>query len=330
MQKYPVKVETSNLGRLSVPTLDFPALPSAYYYYLTAQGIRIPVLNNVGTEDERRISAQIWYSFKSNDVYPVSVSYAHSEFRKFSSLSASMRDSARQVPDDSEWFFDDGFQIIMGQTRHPSVEPLIYDIYRFPLNPASDPFEVSRLILEYLQTGDSTSIKSYLGRIGASHLVNLSLDYYPIYYLFFYLTRLASYPFNNDQIWLVEKRNLTTLGSHARYFIDSIFEIPLTEKSRQLVELLVEGKIQEAGDLVLSSDPAWTRWGDEYLREFTHQKVDWRQSLNEIVPRLMSWSDRDLDTLAEELKLQLPFKREFFNRYDYLETVGSIFKKKII
>lgn len=323
----------------TIPNMNpsFPAVPSAKYYYMSSKGNRIPMSNTVGSPEEQLLSCQIWYSMKSDDVFPLSTSYAVSRNDQInfninrgpsSDICLSMKNYLRQYPDLSDWFFDDHFQFIIGQRKRRSIAEFLSDFYRFPLNPESNAFNAARLLEQYVRDGDEAPLRRYLKNANAFHLAEHPFGYYPIYELFFLLTRFASYPMNEDQLRLSERRNSTAFNSPERIFIDAIFEYEIYDISKVLEtvdRIATEGPLA-AGQEYGANDPYWVNWADEYLRKKEPQAIEYiGEKLYMLAESLSTWTDFQIEDLATQYGITLPIRKEYPSRYEWvLQTAGAI------
>ena len=55
--------------------LSFPCVPSCRYY-ISDTGDKVPMINNVGSESEQKLSAAIWYNMPSDEIFPLLTPYA--------------------------------------------------------------------------------------------------------------------------------------------------------------------------------------------------------------------------------------------------------------
>lgn len=327
---------------LSIHTnLYFPCIPSSKYYYISRKGDKVPVLNNVGSVEEQIHSAQAWYSMSSDEIFPLLTVYAKGREdqinrppldRPASQISFSMKSYLKQYPDSSDWFFDDKFQLLIGQMKIQSIDTFVNDFYRFPLNPSADAFTVARLLEMYIRDGDETPLRKYLKDRGIFHLVNHPFGYYPIYHLFFLLTRFASYPFSEAQIQLANRRLSTEKDSPAQIFIDSIFQYEIYNIPQVLA--LIDS-IQSQGPLVSASlfgtqHDDWVRWGNEYLQNLGKPAEGIENIANLIyiiADKLYTWTDNDVEALCQRLNIPLPFRSEHPTRYSYITFIAGIIRR---
>lgn len=101
---------------------------------------------------------------------------------------------------------------------------------------------------------DINIINEYFQSRGIVHLIDHNIEYYPLYYLFFLLTRFASYPLSESQIIYAQIRKNGTLEQ--KQLIDSIFDVKITPKILQLVK----------NPILLGASPGWQRIGRDYLQ----------------------------------------------------------------
>lgn len=324
--------------RVNIPNISFDQLviPSAKYYYVNAKGHKIPTPNIYGREEEKFLSIQIWYHMNVNDIFPLFTVYARSRDdqigrnennRPGSQVTLSMKDQLKQFPDMEDWFYYDRFQLLLGQIKGQTIEEFIGDFYRFPLNPSADAFMVARLLEEYIRSGDETQLRRYLEERDVVHLLNHSFGYYPIYYLFFLLTRFASYPLNEEQIQLAKRRLQTQRNSPERIFIDAIFHYQIYNISQvlEIIDLIATQGPQSAGALFETNSPDWVQWANEYLTNMGKpaQGIENLANVNYVVAeKLYTWTDNQIQQLCNQLRLITPIRSEYPTRYAYVADIA--------
>ena len=302
-------------------TLPFPS--SKFYY-----GDRIPVPTQNDT-----ISLQIWYSMKSNDIFPLVTAYV--KFREdqigndpfnypASQIALSMKGGLRQYPDTNDWIYYDRFELILGQIKGLSNEEFISDMYRFPFNPKSDSFLVARLLEDYIKTGNEKNLRRYLASLGVTHLQDVFFSNYPLYFLFFLLTRFVSYPMSEEQIQLSNRRAQTERKSPERIFIDSIFHYPINNIA-EVLNIVDQIKISGpkiAGKRFQTDNPYWVHWGNEYLFKSNEEprEIPNLSDVNYVVAeQLYTWTDDQIKQLCKQLNMTRPFPSEFRTRASYTQ-----------
>jgi len=301
---------------------SFPALPSAKYYYVNLNGDKIPMSNNIGNPEEQLLYIKVWYSMKLNDMFPLETVYAKARKDQIgrkgldipdSDISFSIKSQIRQYEDSSDWIYEERFQIITGQMKRLSIDDILGDFYRFPLNPSADFFKVSYLLEMYVSDGDEEPIREYLKNCGAYHLENHSFGYYPIYYLFFLLTRFASYPMSENQLLLADRRNKTINGSPESIFIDAIFEYEIYD-IKQVMDIIdqiaTEGTVV-AGKQFETNNLDWIKWADEYLQNKGKSTMNIENIAGlvyEIADKLYTWTDIQIEELCNKLKIEMPLR----------------------
>jgi len=316
---------------------SFPAVPSAYYYYYNPHGIKIAAPNNVGTSEEQAISLKIWYHLRSDQIFPLKTSYAEASKeqlgldgidRPSSILANSLKAGIRQYPESSDWILDDRFQMILGQMKRRSIDEFLGDFYRFPLNISADAFEAARLLEQYMRNGEEEPIRRYFAERGVNHLKDHSFGYYPIYYLFFLMTRYASYPMTENQLKLAEIRAQTEFDSPERIFIDAIFDFPIYQPE-MLFAIIQQIQTQgpaAAGAQFQTSHADWVRWADEYLLNADKEPkaIPNLAAGTWVISDLLStWTDNQIEEFARQLDLELPFRSEFPDRYSYIMSIAG-------
>jgi len=320
---------------------SFPAIPSAKYYYVSRHGHQIPMINSVGSDQEKEESQRIWYAMNSDEVFPLITSYAisrrdqigvKSSDRPASQISLSMKKYLKQYPDSVDWFFEDRFQFILGQMKRRSISDFLSDFYRFPLNPEADAFKAARLIEQYVRDGDETPLRIYLKDGYVWHLADHPFGYYPIYELFFLLTRFASPPLSKTQLRLAERRNQTKFNSPERIFIDAIFhyEIYNINEILQIIEQIALEGPEMAGKRFETNNAKWINWADEYLQNFGKQPRDVEyigERIFKLTDDLSTWTDLQIEEFAEKLKLELPMRHEYPTRYAWIGRFAATIRR---
>jgi len=333
-----------------IPTLDssFLYFPSAFYYYTNRFGKTLPSNNTSGTEEEKRLSLQMLYSMKSDNIFPLKTPYVNVRQDQtdkivkglddtpyqdnLSAISLSMKSQLRQIPENRDWFFYDRFQLLIGQMKRTTINTFLLDFYRFPLHPFANAFEVARILGEYILDGDETFIRKYLKSRNIIHLENHSLNYYPLYELFFLLTRFYSYPISDHQIKLSLIRDNTKFNSPERIFIDSVYpyEIYNIDFIVNIINNIKTKGSTVAGLELGTSFEDWVKWGDEYIFSLEIEPKTISHLLNEVqttADEMYSWKDLQIIKLAETLKFELPERTDFPSRYSWVQTIASVIRK---
>ena len=324
--------------QVQVPAVfpDFPAVPSAYYFYLNSNGNKIAALNNVGTQEEKQESLRIWYSLKSKTLFPLKTTYAQARSDQLvpdppvSEIALSMKSGLRQIPSMIDWFIVDQYTLVLSQKKNPDMAQFHELFYQFPLNPSADGPQAGGAIEQYLDSGDEAFIYKYLEDHDVVHLLNHPLGYYPVTELFFLMTRYASYPFNDYQLQLCQRRVSTKFDSPDRLFIDSVFYEKGLEIGRVLEtlnQIQSEGP-SKAGVKYGTDHPNWVRWADEYMNQRPAVPIEnLAGPLSEVVEKLYTWTDFQIDALLDRLKVTPPFEREFPARYPYIASLTGTIKR---
>lgn len=312
---------------------DNPYIPSAYYYYTNPAGNIISLSNTVGTEEEKQLSTQIWYSMNTNQIFPLATPYATSRNDQLgvpfpempnSVISLSMKDRLRQYPHSSDWFFDDHFQLLIGQLKRTTIADLIFDFYRYPLNPEADAFTVARLLEDYYRYHDSTILQEYLANRGVTHLAGHSFDYYPPYQLFFLLTRFAAPPLTEAQLVLSQYRKNSLWDSPERIFIDAVFEYPIIDVAPviKIIDQIISQGPAAVGIQMGTPWSDWVRWADEYILDIPRNWTRPHLSID-----LYKLTDIELYNLSQSLKLELPLRDQYPTRFPWVETFCGVVKR---
>lgn len=329
--------------------VDELAIPSAFDYYLNFQGEPVPHLR----QPNDQLSAKVWYTLEQDFVFPLKTIYAEARpdqvnllpSRRMppSEIAWSLKTRQKQYPDENSQLESDFFEFLVNQTRTITVDQLLRDIYRFPVNPSVNIFEVAKLLEHYIRTGHEDDLRRYLEDLDIISLKDHSFGYYPIYELFFLLTRFASYPLSQAQIRLAHLRNQTVFDSPARRFIDAIFHLQITdlESVLTLVERIQNEGPESVGLELGTPFPDWVNWADEYLQligtddhtgafVLKHEPLDVGYvgaPVNQTSPSYYTWTDLELVQLMEEAQLDLPDRSQFLNRYDWVENIASLVKR---
>lgn len=319
----------------SIP--EFLALPSAFYSYTSSQGEQIPAPIRTGSPEEQQLSLQIWYSMLANEVFPLETVYARARpeqiattplDRPRSLISLSMKSRLRQFADSSDGFFNDRFQLILGQMKRASLDQFIGDMYLFPLAPSSDPFEAARLLEQYIRDGNPEPISRYFSDRGVTHLIDHPYSGYPVYQLFFLMTRYASRPMTQAQLLLADRRRTTAFDSPEQVFIDAVFDYEVYQVDRllRLVDRLAQEGPGPVGRTFQTNHPDWYRWADEYLQ---NEGAEAQTVTNLAAPvfmlseQLYTWTDDQIDELVNRLNFDPPIRDEYPNRISYIQSLSG-------
>ncbi len=328
----------------NLPSPDFPAIPSWKYYYLDNKGNPTSYLNTGSLEDQEK-SILAWYGCKSpkNQIWtpyarqslaapPERSGYARVPYARQSlsidgdifqdatgwDIAASMKLRLRQKPTLDSIILPDNLQPILFRSNK-TMEDYINDIYLFPMHPSANIILAADLTVHR----NVNNIRKYFSSRGINHLNNQSLDYYPEYYLFFLLTRFASYPFSEDQITLIQLRKE---NKEKRHLIDSVFEVRLTSEILRLITMPLEESTR-----LVQGQPGWTKFGNEYLR-FLHpgqtEGFDYQETdLNTILEMIPNWTDQQIIALCRSKNLSIPTLDQFSSRIDWITDVLSTLRR---
>jgi hypothetical protein len=320
----PFQQTTTPKSALNNNTLPFPSSKSYY-----GDRIPVPVQNDT-------MSLQIWYSMKSNDIFPLKTVYAQSRIDQegrdpfkypASQISFSMKGGLRQYPDTNDWIYYDRFELLLGQIKGLSNEEFLADIYLYPFHKNVDSFLVARLLEDYIKTGNEKNLRRYLATLGVTHLEGHNFNLYPLYFLFFLLTRFVSYPMTEEQIQLSNRRAQTERKSPERIFIDSIFHYPINNIAEVLsiVDLVKMIGPKKAGKIFQTDNPYWVHWGNEYLfrTDEPPRDIPNLSDVNYIVAeQLYTWTDNQIKLLCKQLNMKRPFSTEYNTRRSYIQDIG--------
>uniref|UniRef100_A0A6C0IWS9 Uncharacterized protein n=1 Tax=viral metagenome TaxID=1070528 RepID=A0A6C0IWS9_9ZZZZ len=319
---------------------NFPssfALPSAFYYYTSSLGEKIPAPVTTGSPQEQQLSLTIWYSMRANEIFPLETVYARAREdqiatsptdRPRSVISLSMKNRLRQFADSSDGFFEDRFQLLLGQMKRPSLEQFIGEMLLFPLAPSSDPFEAARLIEQYIRDGNDEPISRYFADRGVTHLIDHPYSYYPVYHLFFLMTRYASYPMNQEQLLLANRRRTAPFGSPEQIFIDAIFDYEIHDIDRllQLIDRIALEGPGPVGREFKTNHHDWYRWGDEYLQNADVVPIpvdNFAEPVYLLSQKLYTWTDDQIDELVRRMNFDPPIRDEYPTRISYIESLSG-------
>jgi len=306
----------------TLPSPDFPALPSWKYYYLSKNG-EPTSLPNQGSPQDLQMSILTWYAMKSpkNLIW---TPYAQQGSKDWEDCQ--IEDLVCDQPDDG-WDLPASMKLRLRQdltmvsiiapysilpllyASNKSITDYTYDIYLFPMHPDAN----FRLATELTIDRKQDLIDEYFRSRGIAHLVGHDIEYYPIYYLFFLLTRFASYPFNAGQIALIQIRK--TGSVEQRQLVDSIIDSEITPEVIQLV----------LNPVLPGALPGWTRLGKDYLH-FLHpvvpQGVDYTDPDKEKVIKILSdWTDQQIVELCREKSLEISDLSQFESRNAWIIDV---------
>lgn len=324
---------------------EFPLIPSAYYYYFSWKGHPVPLLNQ-GTPIQQEESLRIWIALKQNFVFPLKISYAQAREDQVnilpslklpdSEISSSMSSAKRQYPDSNSHFFNDRFQLIVSQVPDFTIDDFLSDFYRYPLNPSANAFEAARLLELYISTDSDNKerekeLRKYLADRDIISLKDHSFDYYPIYELFFLLTRFYSPPLTYDQIQLAQRRNLTQFNSSERQFIDSIFHLYIYDLDKTLEVIdLIQNNPERAMEMFNTPFSDWVQWANEYLNlmDTPAQDIDYIGETTIVTgEKYYTWTDLQLVEWLTQLELNIPYRSEFFNRKSWVNHIAGMIQK---
>lgn len=315
------------------------AVPSAYYYYLDINEIPVPTLNNVGTDEEKENSIKIWLLMQSSTMFPIDTAFT--SFRQDqigdplanSDFSLSVKGKLRQNPEADFDFFEEKLTWIVSQVPKVPASQLITDMYLFPPNQDSDIYEVANTLIYWTDNNfDNELLYKFLADLGIYSLENVDLNAYPLYELFFLLTRFYERPLSNYQQELLKQRVKSTL--EARDFIDKIFYYEIYDIN-QVIEIIdkINSEGAEAAGLALGTHfNDWTKWGDEYLK-IQRPKLEiqnYADALSVNFDKYLTWTDDELIQLLKDFNLEVPSRTDYFFRGLWVEFIASIIKRKVL
>lgn len=288
--------------------MDFLSIPSVDTGYRNSKGEIIPKL----IKDKKSI--ELLYFFNTENMTPIKTIYLKTIEEEVPAIELSIKGGIRQPYQDNFFFIEPKFEIVCNTTKRDYIS-LLKDICKFPMNASANPFLASDLVIE----SNGKKIRSYLNENGIFNITEF--EYYPDYYLFFLLTRFYSYPYSEVQIQLAKQRY--NANSFQKRFIDSIFE---REDAITYSNILFEEQGEEKLQNLFQTDYDFTNWANEYIdyknekRELNPNEYQTVLSLSEI---LYSWTDRDIDTYANEINFELPTRETHNNRYSWIETIAG-------
>lgn len=299
-----------------LPSLDFPAVPSARYFYYAND--KITACLNKGTLEEQEFSLRTWYAAKESENYILTPYARQGNIPVVNGyldrLSSSMKNQIRQVPVESEIISPYTLRPFL-QSAGKDLDDFIRDTYLFPYHPSAN-FVIAIDIAIHRDR-----IFEYLHERGITHLDGHNFEYYPRYYLFFILTRFASYPLNSGQVILAQLR---ANGSKSqKEIIDSVFELELTVDILNLVTL----KIMPPG-----AAPGWESKAKEYLRFFevrTNPDLNYNYISNtpsEVLKTFLNWTDQEIIDLCISKKLEIPKLNDYSTRKAWIMDIINLLR----
>ena len=284
----------------------------------------------------------IWYSRKqppqSNEI---EVCYSKTSLDVPADIELSIKSSIRQIPNpDHLWMHNDQLTVVWSIGKI-SDERFYNDIFLFPINPAADIYRAAELSEYYVKYGGQyTHVDEYLEKCGVSHLDSTNFSAYPIYHLFFLLTRFATYPFSHTQIEL-SKLRLNETNLSVKMFIDAIYETPNLNLSNinRLIEQ-IKASPDSSGESFDTPYFDWVRWADEYFSKPVNQQFDidtidtliQNNDLSGIIAYFYERSDRTIQNIFEKYGLYrnfLPNRTLHSTRSLLVEHVGNVFMKNL-
>jgi len=297
---------------VDLPNPAFPAVPSAYYFYLSSAGTPTSY-TGVGTQEEQVNSLKIWYAAK-NPANLILTPYAKQACLDTDhlGLAPSITNRLRQVPSHDELLIMEpiGYMLSLSSINYDRYTD---DIYLFPLHPDVNIITAADLALRR----DIGGIIFYLNQLGIR--IPGELEYYPMYYLFFLITRIASYPMTSGQIQLIQLR--ISSSPDRQELIDSIFELEITP---ELIQMVI--------DLPPLGQPGWTKFGPEYIRFLTPGTIlDFEyleSSLENAVDSLTSWSDSQILDLCSREGIDPPSLTRFSSRAGWISQIVNMFRHR--
>lgn len=242
-------------------------IPSSFHYVLNTENIRIPLSIQHDSPEERKISIKNYnllteYKFdKIKLPYVICDGLDSSTLKINNDLDLTFTSYKRQkilMP------YEDSLKILMGNCKKLLYDDLATDFEKFPPNPAAYIFEATILALD----SNPKDIKDYFLEIGANEqatdiAMNLCSQYNK-YYLYFYLTRLYTYPFGPKKQELAIAR--PSANENVKYLIDILMEYNecILEKLPKLSK--IENLITDEDVITVSiPKPNWMKWANEYI-----------------------------------------------------------------
>lgn len=289
-------------------------IPSAFHYSFNYENIRIPKSIDSDTDNERKISIENYKLLTNHTFTYIKLPYVicddccdccESKYNFLDSFT-SYRRQKLSMP------YEASFKVLMGNCKKLLYDDLVTDFEKFPPNPAADVFEAASLAI----VGNLVDIKQYFIEIDAVNhknesALNLCLQYNK-YYLFFYLTRLYTYPFER------KKQQLAEMRPHASENIKYLIDI-LMEYSEDILNTLPDLNMLLSSVENTHPNIIWTKWANEYLDiehygnpyilkdKGTILLLENKNKVSEVYDELITWSDKllyeifDKETLLDPL-----------------------------
>lgn len=288
-------------------------IPSRNSFYLTKNGTVIPETSKI-EEEQQDIDAL--KSLKSDNFdYSLNTCYAiNKSYREGDTIDLSLKENIRQRYRPDYFFFNDWLKALSYSPPAKSLHQIYTEFCRFPCNPNSNIFYAARLAIEFDKSGDRTDIDKYLESCELKDYQYFSLDIYPVYYLFFFLTRFYSYPFTDYQLRALQER------ISRREFVDSIFDIEYDPRIFDLTNEELKSMLETPYD-------DWTKWAVEYLLQPKNKaelKLDEYHTTSELQGILETWSDNDIVEFAKKITIRLPERKIARFRSMWIGTIAEV------
>jgi hypothetical protein len=288
-------------------------VPSVTEFHITKKGNRIPKASE--NIEDLKILDQLLGDSETNIRSCYSRERSESDE---STLDISIKGGVRQRYNPNYFFINDFMKAISYSDPPRSLDDIYEEICKFPCNPEANIFLAARLAIDYYTSQDRTSIDNYLISCECSDMLSYPIEIYPVYYLFFFLTRFYTYPFNLFQMNCLQKRPLR------RAFIDSIFDMSdLNSKilaySNKYYQQVFETDFKD-----------WDRWTSEYFNFYMTNSEKLRLDLDQVYTQdelfkiLSTWTDNDLLKLGTELNFTLPTRDHNPYRSSWIDTIVAV------
>ncbi len=289
-------------------------VPSATEFYLSKNGKKVPLPSD-SPKDREILYSMLNPETKVETVYAIS-----SEAR---TLEASLKDYARQKYKPEYFFLNNLMKLLSTSAPTRDLDSIYQDFCKFPCNPESNIFRAATLAIDYVKIGETgDAIKKYLDEIGIEHLDQFSLDIYPVYYLFFLLTRFFSFPLSETQIQFAQERSLAvkaTEGQKKTRLIDAIFDDP------DISITFLYWSDEEYKEYLKTPFDDWQKWTLDYLFAKPVEKLNLKKSYstNELADILYTWSDNQIVKFAEDLEFTLPTRDLSPTRKYWIDLIAN-------
>ena len=251
--------------------------------------------------------------------------YCHQIETETTQLYLSMKDQARQIPDYYANYSVGYLEFILSQTPFTAFD-CTRDFCLIPPHPTADIYRAAMYTYFYF-TNERVIINNrimnkeyateliddYIAERNVVHLYGEDYERYPIYQLFFLLTRYYPRPMTETQRALLERR--AEQSENGKHFIDSVFYYEGGEDVLHLLSIVDSPVVL---DYIGTDSPIWTKWAHEYLTYGrSDDDIDISCSRN-MIEQMYNSTDNALKRLADSNGLLLPMRDAYSTRYRWI------------